>query len=156
MPRFNYTGRKKIKRQDIIITIFNSNGILSYDADVDLTDYTLPSEAPVYVEAYRQTSWMRFEHGTVSSLKSQSNNRLSEFDSLDGIRFRVKVSQGDGVHGSKPPILAMRLVPQSSADQQRRGSAVRVLRLVSHHSYTRSGRTRASHRGAQIRRPRQA
>ena len=99
MPRFNYTGRKKINRKDVLITVFEENGILSYNADVDFSNCRLPSNAPVYIEAYRQTSWMRFEHGTVGSLKPRSNNRLYEFDSLDGIRFRIKVSQGEGIHG---------------------------------------------------------
>ena len=99
MPRFNYTGRKKIKRNDIIITVLDRNGILSFDADIDLSDYSLPPESPVYVEAYRQTSWMRFDYGNATGLKARTDNRLSEFDSLDGIRFRVKVSQGDGIHG---------------------------------------------------------
>lgn len=99
MPRFNYTGRKKIKHQDIIITVFDNNGLLKFDADIDLSDYSLPVESPVYVEAYRQTSWMRFGFGKAESIKPESDNRLSEFDSLDGIRFRVKVSQTDGTHG---------------------------------------------------------
>lgn len=99
MPRFNYTGRKKINRSDIIITVFDRNGVLTFDADVDLSDHSLPEDSPVFVEAYRQTSWMRFDYGNSAEPKAQSDNRLSGFDSLDGIRFRVKVSQGDGVHG---------------------------------------------------------
>jgi hypothetical protein len=99
MPRINYTGRKKIKYHDITITIFDRKGILSFEADIDLSDYKLPLDSPVYVEAYRQTAWMRFEYGTVIHVSPKTDNRLTEFDSLDGIRFRVKVSQNDGTHG---------------------------------------------------------
>lgn len=99
MPRINYTGRKKIKRHDIAITIFERKGVLSFDADIDLSDYKLPEESPVYVEAYRQTAWMRFDYGKVSDISAKTDNKLSGFDSLDGIRFRVKVSQEDGAHG---------------------------------------------------------
>jgi len=99
MPRLNYTGRKKIKRQDITITVFDKNGVLDFKTDMDLSEYGLPPESPVYVEAYRQTSWMRFESGVVCDPKAQTDNRLSEFDSLDGIRFRIKVSDREGAHG---------------------------------------------------------
>lgn len=99
MPRFNYTGRKKIKRHDLTITVLNNNGILSFAADIDLSDYNLPAEAPVYVEAYRQTSWMRFGYGNAGGLKPETDNRLSEYDSLDGVLFRVKVVEDDGTHG---------------------------------------------------------
>ena len=99
MPRLNYTGRKKIQRQDVFITVFDNNGIRRFDADIDLDGYNLPSDAPVCVEAYRQNAWMRFEYGQASSLKAQTDNRLSEFDSLDGLLFRVKVTQNDGTHG---------------------------------------------------------
>lgn len=99
MPRFNYTGRKKIKRQDVSITVRSNNGILSFGAEVDLNGYGLPRDAPIYVEAYRQTSWMRFGYGSVGNPIPQTENRLSEYESLDGVLFRVKVVEEEGAHG---------------------------------------------------------
>ena len=104
MPRFNYTGRKKINRQDVTITVFDNNGILKFKADMNLKEYGLPAESPVYVEAYRQTSWMRFESGVVCEPDTPKDSKLSEFDSLEGIRFRIKVTQREGAHGK---LLAM-------------------------------------------------
>lgn len=99
MARLNYTGRKRINRQDVQITVLDINGVLTFKADVQLDDYRLPPDSPLYIEAYRQTSWMRFECGNAGKPLTGAANRLSEFDSLDGIRFRVKVTEGVGTHG---------------------------------------------------------
>lgn len=99
MARLNYTGRKKIDRQDVVITVLENNSMPSFKAEIDLDDYGLPPESPLYIEAYRQTSWMRFEYGTAGNPKSGVESRLDEFDSLDGVRFRVKVTEGLGTHG---------------------------------------------------------
>jgi len=99
MPRLNYTGRKKIRRHDVQITVLENNGVLAFKADVKLDDYRLPPDSPLFIEAYRQTTWMRFEQGCAAKPASGLENRLTEFDSLDGIRFRVKVSEGRGTHG---------------------------------------------------------
>jgi len=97
--RVNSTGRRKILREDARIFVRpDSNGTLTFDATLDLTDYDLPNDARVFVEAYRQTSFMRFPHGTVASPQPQPNlaRRLTEFTSRDGLLFRVKVtSTGD-------------------------------------------------------------
>lgn len=111
MPRLNYTGRKKIFRHDISITVFDNNGILSFDADIKTDHYRLPENAEIYVEAYRQAVWMRFPYGTIKNLKKPENRRLFEFDSLDGILFRVKITQSDGMHG-KLFALADRIRPR--------------------------------------------
>ena len=59
--RFNYTGRIRIRRKDLTICLREQDGILSFDADLSaLVDYELPPESFVFVEAYRQTNWMRF------------------------------------------------------------------------------------------------
>ena len=72
--------------------------MLMFDATLDLTDYDLPNDARVFVEAYRQTSFMRFPHGTVAAPHPppDSARRLTEFASREGLLFRVKVtSTGD-------------------------------------------------------------
>lgn len=63
-------------------------------------DHELPAEALVFVEAYRQTTWMRFPFGTVADIQAPSTEkrRLSEFDSAEGICFRVKVTQPQDEH----------------------------------------------------------
>lgn len=52
----------------------------------------LPPESLVFVEAYRQTVWMRFAWGTVGALQAPADRTLAEFDSTEDILFRVRVT----------------------------------------------------------------
>ncbi len=96
--RLNYTGRIKIFRSDVRLATREIGGALSFDADLRLIDYELPAEALVFVEAYRQTTWMRFSFGTVAAMQPPVDRWLHEFDSPDGILFRVKVTQAKHEH----------------------------------------------------------
>jgi hypothetical protein len=97
--RINSTGRMKIVREDALFFVRpDSDGVLTFDATLKLTDYELPPEAHVFVEAYRQTTFMRFPHGTVAAPQPPGNvpRRLAEFAGGEGMLFRVKVtSTGD-------------------------------------------------------------
>lgn len=95
--RMNYTGRKKIKREDVKILLHVlPDGGLTFDAELRLKDYKLPADALVFVEAYRQTIWMRFPYGTAGAIVPLPGRRLSEFGSPEGILFRVRItSVGD-------------------------------------------------------------
>jgi hypothetical protein len=97
--RINSTGRLKIMREDARFFVqSDSEGTLRFDATLDLQDYRLPTDAQVYVEAYRQTTFMRFPHGTTGDPRAQANvdRRLTEFATPEGMLFRVKVtSTGD-------------------------------------------------------------
>jgi hypothetical protein len=96
--RLNYTGRVKINRADVRLSTSDVSGQLSFKAALHLTDYELPAEALVFVEAYRQTTWMRFQFGTVAALQAPADCGLHEFDSPEGILFRVKVTQAHDEH----------------------------------------------------------
>jgi hypothetical protein len=100
--RLNYTGRILIRRVDAQVTLGNEDGQLSFDAALNLGDYNLPSEAAVFVEAYRQTTWMRFDFDRIGAIQSPSDRRLTEFDSPEGILFRLKVT----APGTKHTLLA--------------------------------------------------
>lgn len=98
--RINYTGRETIYQEDARITLqAQAGGGYAFDASLDLTEYRLPQDAQVYVEAYRQTTWMRFPWGTAGELTPPADRVLTEFDSPDDILFRVKVVRNDP-HGS--------------------------------------------------------
>jgi len=100
MTRINYTGRKKISRKDAFITVVNNDhSSPSFKAELRLNDYNLPDNAQVCIEAYRQTSWMRFDFGTIGNLVVQKECLLSEFDTSDGVLFRVKVTSDEKPHG---------------------------------------------------------
>jgi len=93
--RVNSTGRKRILREDVQFFIRrDAEGGLGFDALLDLKDYKLPPDSKVFVEAYRQTSFMRFEYGSAAepSPPSYVDRKLTEFSSPEGLLFRVKVT----------------------------------------------------------------
>jgi hypothetical protein len=93
---FNYTGRKKIERRDVSVTIREERATLLFDAELRLAAYQFPRNAEVWLEAHRQNLWMQFAWGTVSTLRVPADRKLAEFDVSDGILFRVRVVQPQG------------------------------------------------------------
>ncbi len=91
MPRLNFTGRRKISKNHVTISVTGIGGIETFSAEMQLGSYGFPETAAVIVEAYRQLELVRFEFGTVGNLAPPSSCRLSEFGTLAGLRFRVKV-----------------------------------------------------------------
>jgi hypothetical protein len=93
---FNYTGRQKIDRKDVTVTVREERGSLFFDAELRLADYKFPHSAQVWLEAHRQNLWMQFLWGSVSVLRPPADRKLAEFDVSDGILFRVRVVQPQG------------------------------------------------------------
>jgi hypothetical protein len=93
--RLNYTDRVRIRRQDVHITLAGSGGGLSFTVEMSkLTGYALPSDSLVFIEAYQQTNWMRFDFGRLDRLDHSGKRELSLFDTPEGIRFRLKITPG--------------------------------------------------------------
>ena len=92
--RINFTGRQKISRADVLITVYGeSGGPISFTiSKLDLKRYNLPENARVFVEAYRRMSYMRFECGSVGENSISDEFRLTIFNSPEGIKFRIKVT----------------------------------------------------------------
>lgn len=95
----NYTNRKRIRREDAQIAIRDDMSGNFFDANLKLTSYKLPVDARVFVEAYRQTQYMRFDFGPASAVRPPDDRHLSSFDSVEGILFRVKVITTADKHG---------------------------------------------------------
>ncbi len=93
---FNYTGRRKIGRKDVSITLRQEISGWIFDAELQLADHHFPRNAEVWLEAHRQNLWMQWPWGTVSALRVPTDRRLSEFDVPDGVLFRVRVVQPPG------------------------------------------------------------
>ena len=112
--RYNYTGRRRLTSEDVEIRLHDYATPLSFEVNkLSLERHNLPGDATVFVEAYRQTSWMRFPLGTVGDLSYTGNMQLGEFESPLGIRFRVKVTSVGDPRGR---LLAEwdRIVPETS------------------------------------------
>ena len=91
--KINYTGREKLLKDDTEIILYEREGeACFFDVSLNLKKYKLPGDALVFVEAYQQTTLMRFDFGTVGRVKPTSDCRLNQFDSIEGILFRVKVT----------------------------------------------------------------
>lgn len=101
--RLNWTGRQRIERDRVAISIQRSGDRTRFIAELALAGLNLPPVARVVIEAYRQTDWMRFDFGTAGLVVAPVDTWLTEFNSPDGVLFRVKVL---GVADTEGRILA--------------------------------------------------
>jgi len=91
LRKFNYTGRKKIPLKYISIQKLN-NGFSNYfTANLTIETLGFPDEACVYIEAYFNANFIRFDFGKIKSIKSPIDTTLDELPSIEGIRFRLKI-----------------------------------------------------------------
>jgi len=100
--RFNYTGRIRIPRERITVTLNRSgNSISSFNANVDLNGLHLQPDARVYIEAYHRTDSRRFNFGTVGNLTSPRDTTLTSLAYIENLKFRVLVvdETGQRQHG---------------------------------------------------------
>lgn len=97
--RINYTDRYRIDKGDVRIRLVDPNAVpVAFTADLTLPTEKLPGDARIFVEAYRQTTRMRFEFGTVASPGFPGGSAtLTEFSNTDAVLFAVKVT---GVTGN--------------------------------------------------------
>ena len=89
--KFNYTGRKKINKSNILITLSENGRFKKFDAEVNLDYLNLPGNASVYVEPYYHFSFMRFHCGTVEKFATPNETLITEIPFSDIIYFRIKV-----------------------------------------------------------------
>lgn len=98
MKRFNYTGRKKILREDIKIRLqgdFDEKPTV--DVVIDLNNYDFPLDSKVFLEPQQwKTRFMRISLGQVANSVRKNNVALEQFDDADGLDFRVKVVDEEG------------------------------------------------------------
>ncbi|MCS7258846.1 MAG: hypothetical protein NZ601_05750, partial [candidate division WOR-3 bacterium] len=116
--RFNYTGRKKILRKNIAITLNEHDGkIKSFSAQIKLDDLQLPLNAKVYIEAYYATDWARYDYGTVGNITPPPNTSLEHLAYKEDLNFRILVVD---VSENRGKILAMadRIKPEPLSEKK--------------------------------------
>ncbi|MCP4097097.1 MAG: hypothetical protein GY748_12740 [Planctomycetaceae bacterium] len=121
--RINSTGRKRIKREDIEISMleFVPGQPLKAKALLDFNDYDFAQSASVVIEAYHRASGQRFDCGTIGALDIPPLLILDEVDRSGSVLFRVKVVDTE----ISPGMLlasAERIQPRSEDDQSGRKS----------------------------------
>ncbi|PZN92974.1 MAG: hypothetical protein DCF30_22350 [Hyphomicrobiales bacterium] len=94
-------------------------------AELKLADFGFPESAIVAIEAYRGSSLMRFDCGTIGSLNVPPLMVLDEIDLSGTIQFRVKVVDRTGVNGRLLGA-ASRISPRSSDDSEGRRSLLEI------------------------------
>lgn len=111
--QLNWTARKRIARSEVAITLRQDPDGTCFAAALAQGDLGLPQEAQVVIEAYRQTTLMRFDCGTVGEFGPRASTVLTEFQPPEGVLFRVKVlgsgtqagmilAEADGIHAVAP------------------------------------------------------
>lgn len=115
--RLNYTGRRKIPRDRIHISLFRTAGLEEFDAVLKVQDLDLPETARVFVEAYHKSDWMRFAYGTVGAPAIPAERRLTAFYPGARVLFRVKVVSA-GEESGKILAEVDRLTPVSADDDR--------------------------------------
>ena len=88
----------KIRRADVELKLSDEESPPSFNATLNLGAYEFDADALVFIEVYRQTTWMRFPFGSVSEIRPPADRRLTEFDNPEAIHFRVKVTQAHDTH----------------------------------------------------------
>jgi len=126
--RINSTGRKRINREDIKISMLEvaPGKPLRANAELELEDYGFPPDAHVAIEAYHRASGQRFNCNTVGSLSIPSTLVLDEVDHSGTVLFRVKVVNNEEPLGQLLGS-AERIQPKSELDNEGKKSLFPVL-----------------------------
>jgi hypothetical protein len=94
--KLNFTGRKRLAKSVLAVTIVRREGVLEFRARLDLTGERIDTHARVFVEAYYRYSYARFDYGTVEHVREPADRRLTEFESTERVQFRLKIVAPDG------------------------------------------------------------
>ena len=90
--RFNYTGRKKIMRESVSVTLNEqSNGKVAPDININLAKYDLPSGAPVFLEFYSSGFLRRDQYGTCEDPVRRLPSQFSSTTQTSELKVRLKV-----------------------------------------------------------------
>ena len=98
--KFNYTGRKKIRRSDVRIDLLRDDDNQRYfNLSLHLEEMELPETARVYVEAYHRSGYQRFDFGTVGRLRIPADRTLGSISTSAMPLFRIKIVDKTSTHG---------------------------------------------------------
>lgn len=91
MPHINFTGRKRILRGHVIASLNDGTRPGQFTVRLQLDELKIPTDALVFVEAYRGTVAERFDLGTLSASSLESVHQLDFLKEEPGILLRVAV-----------------------------------------------------------------
>lgn len=89
--RFNYTGRVKIPRSRVDISMFKDNEGKYFKANINLEGLDLPPDAKIYIEPNYKGVYQRFYFGTVAHFEEPETTRLNELPETELAYFDVSI-----------------------------------------------------------------
>lgn len=125
ISRINFTGRKRIPREHVVIGVSGTGSSAVVGASFNLSELDFPETARVVLEAQAGWTVQRFDFGTVGHYAEPSDRRLTEFQSLSGLLFRLKVI-GTGDRDGRLLGVADKLKPSGDIQQAAQQSFVVV------------------------------
>ncbi|MEJ7626417.1 MAG: Abi family protein [Ferruginibacter sp.] len=97
--RLNYTGRVKIPRSRISISLLNDKQGKYFHAKLDFGGLNLSPDAKIYIEPNYKGVYQRFYFGTVAQFKEPDNTFLNELPETELAYFDVSVVDESGTVG---------------------------------------------------------
>jgi len=97
--RFNYTGRIKIPKNRIKISLQKDSQGKSFTAEIDLKGLKVPDTAKIYIEPNYKGVYQRFSFGTVGHIQIPDNTRLTELPDTELVYFDISVVDESGEIG---------------------------------------------------------
>src|SRR5690606_7788440 len=97
LKRLNYTKRKKLSLSEVVVRVFPSPArpaAFDVDLHLDALRTAAAGNARIVVEAYQQSTRMRFEWGTVDAPTPPppDERRLTDFEDWKFVLCRVKIT----------------------------------------------------------------
>src|SRR5690606_21722910 len=98
--RFNYTGREKLNRDAVKISVNKTNGKpKSITAKLNLNEIKYPGDTKIYLDAYHRTDRKRFDFGKISQPVIPHDLTIDELAYTDNLMFRLMLIDESGEHG---------------------------------------------------------
>jgi hypothetical protein len=98
--RFNYTGREKLTKDAIKISINKTNEKpKSITAKLNLNEIKYPGVTKIYLDAYHKTDRKRFDFGKISHISLPEDLTIDELAYTDNLMFRLMLIDESGEHG---------------------------------------------------------
>jgi hypothetical protein len=94
--RLNYTGRIKILRSRISISLLNDRKGKYFNADINLEGMGFPDDAKIYIEPNYKGVYQRFCFGTVSQFKKPDSTLLNELPETELAYFDISIVDETG------------------------------------------------------------
>jgi hypothetical protein len=99
LKKINYTGRRKILKNEATFSIHKEENNVSFDVNFKLDTTDIPDHASLYVEAYYQETRQRFSFGRIDEQKPPKDRLLNEINLSGNTLFRILIVDEESAHG---------------------------------------------------------